>query len=390
MIILDLIYNLSLLVALSVLSGFIDSRFERNSRTGSTMQGVLFGLIAVVGMSYSFVLTEGIIFDGRSIVLSLCALFFGPLAGLISAVIAAVYRLYLGGGGAVTGVLVIVSSFLAGCWFHRWRTRRPSEGLNMRTLYILGVVVHVAMLMLLFTLPTPWAGEAVHTILVTLLGIYPLITVLIGKIFLDHESNRVFVERLRHREGQLRLIVESTNDVIFTLDTEQRYTAIYGTWMREFGLSPHLFLGKRHREVGVDENATLHEAMSTQALLGENVTYEWSVQAPGEHIHFQTKLAPIYEGGNAVGAVGVSRNITELKRAQVILLDQLEKLSQITWIQSHQVRAPLARIMSLAELLQDPQTSEAEMHQLAGLLMESASELDAMVRDIVETAGKSH
>src|SRR5690606_23859271 len=115
------------------------------------------------------------------------------------------------------------------------------------------------------------------------------------------------LERLKHQEEQLRLIVESTNDVIFTLDRTQRYTAIYGTWMQEFGLSPAVFIGKRHREVGVDDNGDLHEAMNALALAGRDVTYEWSVQAPQGEEHYQTKLAPIRTtDGEIIGLVGVS------------------------------------------------------------------------------------
>ena len=65
MLILDLIYNLAVLVALSVLSGFIDSRYERKGMKGKIFQGFLFGFVAIIGMLYPFILAEGIIFDGR-------------------------------------------------------------------------------------------------------------------------------------------------------------------------------------------------------------------------------------------------------------------------------------------------------------------------------------
>src|SRR5690606_37778946 len=140
MIVLDLIYNLSLLVALSVISGFIDARFDRGTTAGQVGQGLLFGVIVLIGMRYPFVFSEGIIFDGRSIVISLCAVFFGPLAGLIASGIGIVYRVYLGGGGALTGVLVISASFLIGWWFHRWRKNAPPGALNITSLYILGLI----------------------------------------------------------------------------------------------------------------------------------------------------------------------------------------------------------------------------------------------------------
>lgn len=47
MIIIDLIYNLAVLIALSVLSGFIDLRFNRTDLKGKILQGLLFGATAI-------------------------------------------------------------------------------------------------------------------------------------------------------------------------------------------------------------------------------------------------------------------------------------------------------------------------------------------------------
>ncbi|MBY0426213.1 MAG: hypothetical protein K2Q22_11295, partial [Cytophagales bacterium] len=43
------------------------------------ISGVLFGIAAIVGMLHPYALTEGVFFDGRSVVISLSAFFFGPV-----------------------------------------------------------------------------------------------------------------------------------------------------------------------------------------------------------------------------------------------------------------------------------------------------------------------
>lgn len=50
MIYIDLLHNLAALVALSVLSFFIDSRWPGSHRTGAVLQGVLFGVGSVMSM----------------------------------------------------------------------------------------------------------------------------------------------------------------------------------------------------------------------------------------------------------------------------------------------------------------------------------------------------
>ncbi len=150
MILIDLIYNLSVLIALSVLSGFIDLRFNRTKLKGKIFQGLLFGVTAIIGMLYPFHMVEGIIFDGRSIVISLCTLFFGPLSGIIASTISIIFRNYLGGGGAFIGSMVIISSFLIGLLFY-FRNKKSSEEIPTRfQLYIFGVIVSTITLILFY------------------------------------------------------------------------------------------------------------------------------------------------------------------------------------------------------------------------------------------------
>ncbi|MDO8248092.1 MAG: hypothetical protein Q7T78_00025 [Rhodoferax sp.] len=70
----ELIKGVALLLALSLLQS-INSRFWREqSLAGQLSSGVLFGVICLVGMMTPMVLTPGVIFDARSVVLSMVAI----------------------------------------------------------------------------------------------------------------------------------------------------------------------------------------------------------------------------------------------------------------------------------------------------------------------------
>ena len=218
MIIIELIYNLSILVALSVLSGFINTRLSKLSFKGQAMQGFLFGATAIIGMLYPFVLTEGIIFDGRSIVISLCAFFFGPLSGLISAIMAIIFRSYLGGSGAMMGILVILSSFIVGYLFYNYRKKNPDIKLTAVSFYLFGLIVHALMMVFVLTLPSKNISQAFHTVTITIIGVYPLVTILIGKILLDQEQNITIINTLKEREKLFRTTLYSIGDGVITTD----------------------------------------------------------------------------------------------------------------------------------------------------------------------------
>lgn len=188
MIIIDLIYNLSLLVALSVISGFISNRYYNHSLTGKILQGLLFGFVSIVGMLNPFILTEGIIFDGRSVVISLCTLFFGPVSGLISSTFTIFFRIFfIGGDGALMGSLVTATSFGIGLYFY-YIKRKQKNKLSKLNLYIFGLIVNGTMMLLVITLPGKYIQETYKIITITVLGLYPLITILIGKVLSDQED----------------------------------------------------------------------------------------------------------------------------------------------------------------------------------------------------------
>lgn len=203
MILIEFIYNLSLLVALSIVSGFVDRRYSRHTKTGLIIQGVLFGIVAIVGMMRPLVFSEGLIFDGRSVVLSLAALFFGPVSGIIAGIMALAFRLYQGGFGVLPGSLVIFFSVLIGSIYYEY-IKIVDKKIKLMQLLYFGIVVHVVMLLIMFTLPFPEAISVIQRIGLSVIILFPLATVLIGKILSDQRSTNEVSEIISTSEKRLK------------------------------------------------------------------------------------------------------------------------------------------------------------------------------------------
>ena len=123
-------------------------------------------------------------------------------------------------------------------------------------------------------------------------------------------------EALRQSEERFLLLMNSTEDVVFTLDREQRHTAIFGQWMGKNNLGANDFLGKTARDL-FGNAAACHEDANRQALAGEYVIYDWSIGTARGVQHFQTSLSALRDAdGNITGIVGIGRNITDRKRAE--------------------------------------------------------------------------
>ncbi len=135
---------------------------------------------------------------------------------------------------------------------------------------------------------------------------------------------------LRDSEERFRSLVESMDDIVFTLDHQQRHTGVFGHWIERSGMSPEMFLGKKAPEIVDPESAQLHEAANRQALEGKNVVYEWAAGGPDGIKYFQTSLSPlIAPDGTVAGIVGVGRDITVLKRMEQALRESERRFRDV-------------------------------------------------------------
>jgi len=118
-----------------------------------------------------------------------------------------------------------------------------------------------------------------------------------------------------------------------------------------------------------------------QANLGfQNINKHLSKS--GETFIAELKVSPIvFRGINA--RLCIIRDITAEMEHSAAIEEQHKKLKQIAYMQSHVIRAPLARVLGLVDLLKlehDHQTHE----QLLTHLENSAKELDEMIKEIVK------
>jgi PAS domain S-box-containing protein len=101
----------------------------------------------------------------------------------------------------------------------------------------------------------------------------------------------------------------------------------------------------------------------------------------GEVIHVDIHSNFIrYKGKNA--KITVATDVTERLSYIEAIEAQNEKLREISWIQSHMVRSPLARILGLVQLIIDLKINDDENGKLLDYLLLSANQLDDIIKEI--------
>jgi signal transduction histidine kinase len=197
----EILFNLGTIATLGIVSGLIGAIRKKNKQQ-DILHGVLFGIGALIGMLQPVMLHAGLFFDGRSVMISLAALFFGPIAGLISALMAISLRIYQGGMGTLVGSLVSLASALWGIMFYLWNKKKQTSPSALQ-LYFFGLLVHTTMVLLMFTLPAPLGWSTVRKIAFPVLSIYPAATLLIGLIINLLKSKEKILMELNNLNQQL-------------------------------------------------------------------------------------------------------------------------------------------------------------------------------------------
>lgn len=270
MIWIDLLNNLSLLIALSVVSGFVNMLRDKNTFLGVVLQGVVFGSTAAIGMLNPFVLNTGLIFDGRSALISLGALFFGPWTAGIACLITIALRMSQGGPGTTMGILVILVSAVIGLCF-RQRKKGQVDELSTLSLLKFGFAVHLAMLVMTLALPTTTVLPVLKRIALPVLLIYPLATVLIGKILCDQSVRFRFSRDLIKSADQHRAILRTSMDGYCRIDLHGRLQEVNPAYCRMSGYSENellaLYITNLDAHGTQDETATRIQQLIEQGYL---------------------------------------------------------------------------------------------------------------------------
>ena len=121
-------------------------------------------------------------------------------------------------------------------------------------------------------------------------------------------------------------------------------------------------------------------------LKGKIISYEVNYPQPdGSVFFFSVRMLPIKNNEHEIFGLMVEvSDITEIKKYTNAIEEQNKKFREIAWLQSHIVRAPLARMMGIINLLADNDLDIAEHREFLKHLSTSADELDAIIKDITE------
>lgn len=148
---------------------------------------------------------------------------------------------------------------------------------------------------------------------------------------------------------------------------------IYGVDPSNFTATFESYLSMLHP----DDKGRVADLIQTVLETHKDVIFEERVIRPdGEQLILKSWGRLVFdEEGKPVKMIGACLDITKAKSTQ-------EKLREIAWLQSHVVRAPLARLIGLADMLKHELSLQGSDEELLTHLVNAAHELDDVIKNI--------
>ncbi len=391
MIYLSLIQNIALLVALSFVHGLLIRRIRHQGSGYALLSGLLFGSVALVGMMTPVTLQPGLIFDGRSIILSVAGLFGGPVAAAVAVVMAAGYRYWLGGVGALVGVAVIIGTAGIGVGGYYLRQYRPKL-VGIAGLYAFGLLVHLWMLGCMCFLPAAVAQVVLAKITLPVLLVYPVATLLVCQLFLQMERHIATEQALEQERSNLASLIQAVPDLLFELGLDGRYYACYARHADKLAASPEQLVGLTVQDMlPVAAAEECLEALQEAHANGHSHGRQIRLPLPDGEAWFELSVAR--KSGTITDQprfVVLSRDVSLRKRYEEQLLDARyaaessnRAKSEFLANMSHEIRTPMNGLLGMVQLLRYTALNQEQEEYLQNMEL-CSSTLLSLINDILD------
>ncbi len=320
-----LFYSVAVLLSLSLLYGLIAHYFYTSNITQKVLSGLLFGGICVIGMMLHIDLGPGVIFDTRSVVLSIASLFGGLIGALIAGIIALSYRIFLGGAGVYVGIGIIITSICLGLAY-RYCVQKGWAKINVAQLLLFGLFLHLVQIILFSPLLPPFIGQVMATIVIPTLLIFTPATALLGLLLKTFDDRIKTDFALRASESQLSDHLHNTPLAAISWDINFQVTQwnkaaeeMFGYTADEaMGLHPTGFIVSNVLRKEMDEVYT-----ALMANKGGGRSRNDNVTKDGRTINCEWHNTTLLDGaGKIIGVASLCEDVTARKQSDLMIWKQ--------------------------------------------------------------------
>ncbi len=192
---------------------------------------------------------------------------------------------------------------------------------------------------------------------------------------------------LEESERRYNHLFHMSPQPMWVFDTESlTFLDVNDAAISHYGYSLQEFLSMTIKDIRPEEDIPLIEESVEKRKKEESAILKRVFRhrkKNGEIINVDIYSRSILFNGHKAKVI-LANDITERLNYIHEIEHQNKTLQEIAWTQSHEVRAPLARLMGLVNIIKNHDVTEEEKKELLGYILVSAEEFDVIIKKVVD------
>ena len=202
------------------------------------------------------------------------------------------------------------------------------------------------------------------------------------------EDLKKSLDKLEKSEEKYRTLVESAEDMIFTIDEKGKYLSMNRYAIRFFRQETEDLIGKNMHDLFSEESAELQMGFVRQVFnTGRNVNVKYPVEVGKREYWFTSNFVGIKnESGKVFAVLGISRDITERKKMEDEQMYNTEKLASIGKLAAgvaHELNNPMTIILGFADLLLEKTEHGSKNHEVLETIEKQALNCKRIIESLL-------
>ena len=212
----------------------------------------------------------------------------------------------------------------------------------------------------------------------------------------DITERKIIQQALQESERKYRLMVDSSDDFIYTADMDGRLTGVNQNLCKLFKVEMTEIIGKKFDELGMPEDKLDElylinlKAFNSRKSVREEITL--NILDNMAHT-YDLILSPLFDERNEIkGFAGIARDITERKQMEEALMEaklqaETANIAKTEFLanMSHEIRTPINAIIGFGDLLRLEEEDPDKLEML-DLIRASSDCLLVIINDILDIA----
>lgn len=193
----------------------------------------------------------------------------------------------------------------------------------------------------------------------------------------------------RRAQALLAAIVESSDDAIVSKTLNGIVTSWNGGAERLFGYTAQEAIGRSITLIIPPDRLAEERMILGRLRNGERIEHYETMRRSkdGRLVEVSLTVSPVFDAdGSIIGASKVARDITQRRRIEAALRESDRHKDEFLTILSHELRNPLAPIMSAAQLLLQPSCTLQQSRWAAQLIDRQTQHMARLVDDLMDVA----